>query len=345
MIKFKITIILTLVCLNIEIFAQDQVKLLALGFYNLENLFDTENDTLINDEEFLPDGANSWTQDKYEEKQSNMAYAISQIALDYTQNGLSVLGVSEIENRKVLEDLVQQPQLRKRGYKIIHEDSPDRRGVDVGLLYNPSHFKPLNHRSIPLLVYDEGKREYTRDILMVTGLIEEDTFTFLVNHWPSRRGGEEVSAYKRNKGAALCREVIDSIYRVNPNHKVIVMGDLNDDPTSPSLKGFLKAKGKISEVRQGDVFNPMEDYFRRGIGSNAYRDAWSLFDQIILSSALVDKDESGYNYYKAFVFNKKFLIQTSGQYKSYPFRTFSGTTYQGGYSDHFPTYVLLTKKI
>ncbi len=323
--------------------AQPSYKMVAVGFYNLENLFDTENDTLINDEDFLPTGKNSWTEDKYAEKQANMAYAISQIAKEHTAAGLSVFGVAEIENKRVLEDLSRQPALADRNYQIVHFDSPDRRGVDVALMYNPAHFKPLKSRAIPLLVYDNGEREYTRDILFCTGLLDGDTFSFLVNHWPSRRGGEEASAYKRNKGAAVCRQIVDSLYRINPEHKVIIMGDLNDDPTSESIKVHLRAKYKASEVEKGDVFNPMWDYYNRGLGSNAFRDSWSLFDQLIFNSALMDKNAKGYRYHKAFVFNKQFLIQNFGQYKGYPFRTFSGETYQGGYSDHFPVYALLVK--
>lgn len=336
--------ILTFILLTSGIFGQQKFKMVAIGFYNLENLFDTENDTTINDEDFLPEGKNAWTDEKYAEKQANMAYAISQIAKEHTPAGLSVFGVSEIENKRVLEDLAKQPALVSRNYKIIHFDSPDWRGVDVGLMYNPAHFVPIEAKSVPLLVYENGQREFTRDILFATGLLDGDTFSFLVNHWPSRRGGEEASAYKRNKGAEICRQIVDSLYKVNPNHKVVIMGDLNDDPTSESIKLHLRAKYKQSEVNPGDVFNPMWDYYNRGLGSNAYRDSWSLFDQLIFNSAALNKNQKGYHYQKAFVFNKQFLIQNFGQYKGYPFRTFSGETYQGGYSDHFPVYALLVKE-
>jgi Endonuclease/Exonuclease/phosphatase family len=341
-------IFFTIICvfiLKINGLAQDQYKMIAVGFYNLENLFDTENDTTINDEDFLPDGKMGWTPERYAEKLTNMAYAVSQIGLDHTKSGLSVFGVAEIENRKVLEDLVVQPALANRNYKIVHYNSPDRRGIDVGLIYNPAHFTPIDSKPIPLLVYENEIREYTRDILFVKGVLDGDTICFMVNHWPSRRGGEEASAYKRNKGAQICRQVIDSLYGLNPHSKVIVMGDLNDDPTSISIKNYLKAKDKISDLKSGDVFNPMVDYYRRGIGSNAYRDSWSLFDQLMFSWGLMEKEGRGYHYQKAFVFNEKFLIQASGQYKGYPFRTFSFDTYQGGYSDHFPSYALLVRKV
>jgi hypothetical protein len=324
---------------------QQQFKMVAVGFYNLENLFDTVNDTLINDEDFLPSGANTWTDDKYVEKQTNMAYVISQIGTEYTKAGLSVFGVSEIENRKVLEDLVKEKSIADRNYQIVHFDSPDLRGIDVGLIYNPSNFKPLKSYSVPLIVMEDGRREFTRDILVVKGLLDGDTMTFVVNHWPSRRGGEEASAYKRNKGAAICRSIVDSLYKVNPYAKVMIMGDLNDDPTSISIKNYIKATYLEKEMRKGGIFNPMEDYYRRGLGSLAYRDSWSLFDQMMFTFGFFDKSTSGYKFHKSYVFNKQFLVQKSGQYKGYPFRTFSGNAYQGGFSDHFPVYTLLIKPI
>jgi len=323
-----------------------QVKVATIGFYNLENLFDTENDTLINDEDFLPDGNNTWTDDKYEEKLDNMAHVISQIGIDLAKQGLSILGVSEIENRRVLEDLVKRKSIAQRGYKIVHYDSPDGRGVDVGMLYNPNHFTVTESSSIPLIVYGEdGRREFTRDILLVGGLLDGDPMYIMVNHWPSRRGGEKASQYKRNKGAAICKSITDSLYRENPNAKVIIMGDLNDDPTSESVKSILMAKGKKSEVGETGLYNPFYDFFRRGLGSNAYQDSWSLFDQIIISAPFLNDKQDGYKFHKANVFNKEFLIQRSGRYQGYPFRTFSGNTYIGGYSDHFPTLIYLTKDL
>jgi hypothetical protein len=320
-------------------------KIVSLGFYNLENLFDTENDTLINDEEFLPDGARTWTNERYQEKLGNMSYAISQIGIQDVPAGLSVLGVAEIENRRVLEDLVVQPSIKKRNYQIIHFDSPDARGVDVGLLYNPLHFTPLYSRKVPLINYENGEIQRTRDILYVKGQLESDTIHIMVNHWPSRGGGEAKTAPYRNNGAKQCRIIIDSLLKLDPETKIFVMGDLNDDPTNESIKSYLRAVSNIKDVRKTAMFNAYEDMFRRGQGSNAYRDAWSLFDQIIISQGVVNKKSSGFTYFKANIFNKQFLVQPTGQYKGYPLRTFSGDTYQSGYSDHFPSYVYLVKEL
>lgn len=344
---FRVSLLLFLSLSIIQLTAQERsqkFKMVALGFYNLENLFDTENDTLINDEEFLPDGARAWTPERYQEKLTNMAHVISQIGLPDVKSGLSVLGVSEIENRRVLEDLVKEPAIKDRNYQIIHFDSPDPRGVDVGLLYNPKHFTPLYSQAIPLILMDNGKRRNTRDVLYVKGLLDTDTIHVMVNHWPSRGGGEAKTAPSRNKGAKLCRIVFDSVTAVVPDAKFFIMGDLNDDPTNESLKTHLRTVSNVKDVHKTGLFNPYEDLFRRGQGSNAYRDSWSLFDQIVISKGVTDKN-SGYYYFKAFVFNKQFLITPSGQYKGYPFRTFSGDTYQSGYSDHFPSYVYLIKEI
>ncbi|NNF33522.1 MAG: endonuclease/exonuclease/phosphatase family protein [Saprospiraceae bacterium] len=325
--------------------SSQNVKIITVGFYNLENLFDTEDDPMINDEEFTPEGKRSWTFDKYQEKLANMAYVISQIGIDQNPKGVAVLGVSEVENKRVLEDLVIQDAIKDRNYQIVHMDSPDRRGIDVALLYNPSQFEVMHFDTIPFIIYNsDGKRRFTRNILHIKGLLDGDTTYFLVNHWPSRSGGEARSAPNRIHGAKLVREYVDSLNAVDPNSKIIIVGDLNDDPNSASVKNYLRARTRIKETVQGELFNPMADYYRRGIGSNAYRDSWSLFDQIIVSSGLTDCNE-GYCYYKAYVFNKRFLVQPSGKYKGYPFRTFGGDKYQGGYSDHFPVYAHLIQRI
>jgi len=331
---------------NYSSIAQDQFKAVSVGFYNLENLFDTERDTTIRDWEFTPNGKRAWTKEKYEEKQSNMAYVISQMGIDVTPAGLSILGVSEIENRKVLEDLVAQEAIKDRNYQIIHRDSPDGRGIDVAMLYNPLHFKEISTEMVNMnFIFDDGDTLKTREIMHVNGILDGDNVHILVNHWPSRSGGEKRSRPRRNRAAQTCTTIIDSLKAQDPNVKVILMGDLNDDPTSPSVKTHLRAKGKISKVEQNEMFNPMYDFYRRGMGSNAYRDNWSLFDQMILSPGLLSKEQEGYFYYKANIFNKKYLIQRGGRYKGYPFRTFSFDKYQAGYSDHFPVLIYLVKKV
>ncbi len=326
--------------------AQQQYKVGCIGFYNFENLFDTENDPAINDEEFTPDGANRYTPEIYQEKLGNLARVVSELGTDLTPDGVSILGVAEIENRKVLEDFSRHPLVKDRDYQIVHYDSPDRRGIDVALIYQPKYYKVTSSRPIPLLIYeDDSSRVYTRDILFVSGLYDGEPLHVLVNHWPSRRGGESATQPFRNAGAMICKQVVDSLAAADPNAKVIIMGDLNDDPVSPSVRQVLNAKREREQVRPGGLFNPMYDYYKRGIGTLAYRDAWSLFDQIILSHGLINPKAGGYQYYQAKIHNELYLIQKSGNFRGYPFRTYSGSQYLGGFSDHFPVYVILIKSV
>ncbi|MCB0375718.1 MAG: endonuclease/exonuclease/phosphatase family protein, partial [Sinomicrobium sp.] len=253
---------------------------------------------------------------------------------------------AEVENRKVLEDFVQQDAVKDRHYQIVHHESPDRRGIDVALLYQSKYYKVTENRAIPLLIYnDQGERVYTRDILLVGGSFDGDPLYILVNHWPSRSGGESATRDYRNAGALRCKEISDSLSTANPGAKVIIMGDLNDDPVSPSVKKVLGAQGDITRVKPKGFFNPMYDLYRKGIGTLAYRDAWSLFDQILLNYAAVSPKAEGYHYYRTQIHNPAYLIQQTGKYKGYPFRTFDFDNYMGGYSDHFPVYVYLVKEI
>ncbi|MBN1952543.1 MAG: endonuclease/exonuclease/phosphatase family protein [Bacteroidales bacterium] len=316
----------------------------CIGFYNLENLFDTILDPeLYNNEEFTPNGPNQWTAERYHEKLRNMADVISKIGTDVVPAGVAILGISEIENRNVVEDLVKHEILRERGFRIVHYDSPDARGVDVGLIYRPDIFTVLGSKSYRLtLENDSGFR--SRDQLLVTGKAGDDILHIIVNHWPSRRGGERASRPKRNAAGDLSRHIADSLLALDKNAKIIVMGDLNDDPVNPSVRDHLRAKGNKDKLEEGDLFNPMYGLYKEGIGSLAYRDSWNLFDQIIISQGLLGDDFRDYTFYKAKVFNKNFLVQKDGPYAGYPRRTFAGGVYQGGYSDHFPVYILLIRE-
>jgi hypothetical protein len=317
--------------------------MVSIGFYNFENLFDTINDPNINDEEFLPDGKNEWNTQKYYAKLKNLAEVIGQIGDEYLKGGPSILGFSEVENRAVVEDLIKTEPLKSTGYEIVHFESADRRGIDVGLIYQPKVFKVTNARTHRLhLAY---KPDFvTRDVVVVAGTFEGEKFHILVNHWPSRSGGEQETVKYRAAMAELCRSAVDSIFGIDPKAKIIIMGDLNDDPTDESLVKHLKAKSKIQDVKEKELFNPMVQLYRDGIGSLAYRDSWNLFDQLVISSELLNKSSEGFQFYKAKVCNKKFLLQKDGQYKGYPFRTYSGGVYTGGYSDHLPVYLFLTKE-
>lgn len=321
-------------------------KVGIVGFYNFENLFDTLDTPDKRDEEFTPSGYRLYDTKIYTEKLNHLSHVVAELGTDITPDGVAILGVAEVENRKVLEDFVVQEKIKDRNYQIVHNESPDFRGIDVALLYNPKYFKVTGSKAIPLLIYnDDGSRRYTRDILYVAGLFDGEPMHFLVNHWPSRSGGEAASQPYRNAGAQVCKMVVDSLTELNPNAKVIIMGDLNDDPVSPSVKEILNAKRKQKEVPKRGLYNPMWDYYRKGYGTLAYRDAWSLFDQVILTKGFIHRKTKGYKYYKAKVHNKKYLVQKQGRFRGYPFRSYGGGTYLGGYSDHFPVYVVLSKEV
>ncbi len=325
---------------------EKEYKINTIAFYNLENLFDYENDSITFDDDRTPEGKDHWTKETYEAKLMNMAKVISEIGEDITSTSPALIGVSEIENRRVLEDLLNQETLVNKDYGIVHFDSPDRRGIDVALLYQKKLFTPTNYKAYELIIYDDqdrSKRIYTRDQLLVSGMLDGEKINVIVNHWPSRSGGEERSRPKRIKAAELNKHIIDSLFSEDPYAKIITMGDLNDDPVSPSIKDVLKTKGTRENMKLKELYNPMEDMYKKGMGTLAYRDAWNLFDQIIISAELTKKDYTSYRFYKAGIFNKNYLATPRGQYKGYPFRSFVNG-YTGGYSDHFPVYIYLIKE-
>lgn len=349
MTKKALLLPLALVCLVVmsagPLKAQGKRSILyGVAFYNLENLFDTINNNGKYDLEFSPEGKNAWDGNKYRKKIHNMAYAISKMTTKTTPQGPAIIGVSEVENRSVLEDLVNDPQIKDRGYKIIHHDSPDARGIDVSLLYNPKFFRPLrvtNHR----LTIDSLPRFRTRDQMCVVGLLGGERIAVIVNHWPSRRGGTEQSSYLREAAAALTRQIADSLMQIDPNMGVIAMGDLNDSPYNRSLTDVLQAKREKKEVEPSQFFNPFWQLLDKGIGSYIYRGRWDLFDQIVVNYNLVNNPSSGLKYVNAMVRNDEFLKQQDGKYKGYPFRTFSEGAFIGGYSDHFPTEIFLRQDL
>ncbi|MGB3228553.1 MAG: endonuclease/exonuclease/phosphatase family protein [Saprospiraceae bacterium] len=315
-----------------------QTTTLAMGFYNLENLFDTIDDTITDDIEFTPTGAKNWTPEKYADKLKNMARVISSLENSNGADPLVLLGVSEIENRKVLEDLIQTAELKDKYYKIVHFDSPDLRGVDVALLYKPKYFTVLNSRSFKVPIFEkDGKPRLTRDILLVKGKIGSQNIYVFVNHWPSRRGGEEATREYRVIAAKTNKMLADSIRSVDPDAGILIMGDLNDNPDNASLISGVSAKAKPKGLQENDFLNPFYDNYIKGEGSTAYQDAWSLFDQILISKSLLKKSRpNSLQFFNHKIFRRDFMMEKEGHFKNYPKRTFSGNQYIGGYSDHFP---------
>ncbi len=343
---------------------EKKYKVHTVAFYNIENLFDTINGPNY-DEEYLP--SNGWTSRKYRKKLDNLGRVIPQIGTnDQQKESPVIIGVSEVENKGVLEDLVKNHQMAPKDYGVILFDSPDKRGIDVGLLYQKKYFKPTSYINIPLLITsDEGKakkekeetedktddvtiasttdkRIYTRDQLLVTGLLDEEEIHVIVNHWPSRSGGEKRSSPYREAAGRLNRRIMDSLFKINPNAKIITMGDLNDGPYNKSVKQGIGAKIKKTDLKTGDIYNPFEQMQKNGEATLFYRDSGDIFDQIMVSEALTKDDYSSLRYWKAGIFNKSWLIQTTGQYNGYPLRN---SPSEPGFSDHFPVYVYLIKQI
>lgn len=323
---------------------EKQYMVAGVAFYNLENLFDTINTNGSYDLEFSPQGAKKWDGTKYWSKINNMAYAISKMTTATTPMGPAIIGVSEIENASVLRDLVKADPIKKWMLQVVHHDSPDRRGVDVALLYNPRYFRVLNVTNHTLTI--DGYPEFrTRDQMCVTGLLLGEKVSIIVNHWPSRLGGQEQSAYLRDAAASLSKHIADSLWAEDPAQGVIIMGDLNDDPQDRSCAEVLGAKKDKDGVVAHGFYNPFWRLLDKGIGSLAYKGAWNLFDQIIISGNWVNTDADKLHYWKAEVLNRDFLKDTQGNRVGYPLRTFSSGMFLNGYSDHFPTEVFFVKEV
>ena len=339
-----------LIVISINSIAQEKrnFKIHTIAFYNVENLFDTINDVNKNDEASPIMEIKFNRSEIYNKKVNNMASVIADIGTDLVKKSPSIVGLCEVENRNVIEDLLKDKNLKDKNYEIIHYDSPDERGIDVAMIYNEDVFKITSTKSHELIIYDNksSKRNYTRDQLVVSGLLEGELIHLIVNHWPSRSGGEERSRAGRMAAAELNKKIIDSLQGKYKDAKIITMGDFNDDPHDDSMKKILNAKKHIKDVEENGIYNPMETILSdQGIGTNAYRDVWQLFDQILVSKPFLNKNYDSYQFYKAGVFNKSYLINKSGRYKGYPFRSFSWGSFTGGYSDHLPPYIYLIKEI
>lgn len=347
----KLLFMALMLTLSVSAWAQKPHKVV---FYNLENLFDLINDPETNDDEFTPEGPKKWNESKYEVKMKNLEKVFTDLMLigkgekvmlsDYPV----VIGVSEIENRAVLEDLVSQPKLAPARYRICHYDSPDRRGVDCAFLYRADAFELEGSAAIPFTM-PELPNLRTRDIVTMWGKIEGEPFYFMVAHWPSRLGGQAASAPRRERAAELMREAADSVRKANPEVKVVMMGDFNDDATDKSITEVMGAVGDINEIPEGGLYNPYIDLLKAGYGTLAYRDAWNLFDNIVVSENLATGSTGELRLQKVFkkfyggIFNRPYLMQKEGQYKGYPLRTFVGNNFQSGFSDHLPVYIYIGK--
>ncbi|ROI07725.1 endonuclease [Chryseobacterium sp. H3056] len=299
-------------------------------------------------DEFTTKSAKNWDSKKYKQKIANEAKVISELGAQYTKTAPAIVGLIEVENRQVIEDLIKHPLLAKYDYGIIHYNSFDARGIDVALIYQKRRFTPTNSLKKEIKIFnDEGKRSYTRNILVATGFLDNEKIAVFMNHWPSRSGGEAASLPKRNAAAAVLKQQMDSIRLKDPSTKLFAMGDFNDDPVSSSLKNHLKAALNPKDVSaETPYLNLMYPLYKRGVASLAYQDAPNLFDQIIVSGNVIsDEVGKGYSVYKTEIFAPPYLINKEGNFKGYPFRSWNGDTFTGGYSDHFPAFVVLQREV
>lgn len=346
-----------LLLMSLSASAQKTQQNYVIGFYNLENLFDIYDDPVKNDSEFLPEGKNKWTQAKYEKKLHNMAKVIRSMA-DNNKRWHTILGISEIENRLVIEDLVSQPEIADANYQIVHYDSPDRRGVDVALLYKPDQFTYLDSESIPFdfnsdIDFSDTDTSYfkTRDILMVHGLIAGEHFAFYVAHLPSRVGGK--GGNLRGRGGEIIYNHAMMMEEKYPGIKIVAMGDMNDNPTDDSMAKYLHGQERLENVTPGEFFSPYVSMLKAGYGSLCYQGVWSIYDLELVNYNLAHAPDGGLKIqpvtknhgkeYYGVVFKRPWMTTQKGQYKGYPFRTFSNGAFVGGYSDHYPTYIVIGK--
>jgi predicted extracellular nuclease len=308
----------------------------TIAFYNIENLFDIYKDDLTRDTDFNPTSEKRWTIKRYNNKLRKIGYAISNIGRKETNSHPAIIGLAEIENEAVLKDLISSKHLKEYPYQFVHYDSKDERGIDVAFIYDTTKFKVTNSESFSFSFTEaDGSPDYTRDILLVSGLFLDEPVHFLVNHWPSRRTGDIETEYKRITASSNLQAIVGTLKENITNAKIIIMGDFNDDPASNSIEQLVANQG---------LFNPMETLLSIDRGTTSHNFEWNLFDQIIITHNFLERQSNTLRFVKADIYDADFLKQMDGKYKGTPYRTYVGKRYKGGYSDHFPVYMILNKK-
>ncbi len=299
-------------------------------------------------DDFTANSGKNWNAEKYNQKMANVSKVLSELGRQYTNDNPAVIGLVEVENRQVIEDLIKQPALAKSNYGIIHHNSYDARGVDVGLIYQKGRFVVTDHYEKEIKTFnDDGYRSYTRGVLVVKGLLDGEKYAFFVNHWPSRSGGEARSYPRRAAAAAVLKTEMDRLRAEDPSIKLVAMGDFNDDPVSPSIRKVLGAVGEPTQLSdQSPYYNLMNKMYKSGVATLGYRDAPNLFDQMIASKNLhsTEKLSTGYSLFKTEVYAPAYLKNSEGQWKGYPLRSWDGDRFTNGYSDHFPVFTVLQRE-
>lgn len=309
----------------------------TIAFYNTENLFDIYNNKNKFDEDMLPTANKRWTAKRYKNKLRKLGYAITNIGRAETRKHPEIIGLAEVENAKVIQDLIASKHLEACNYNFVHYNSPDERGIDVALLYDKTSFTVTSSETFSVSLFqDSGNPDYTRDILLVTGFLANTKIYIIVNHWSSRREGVKETEHKRIAASNKVGEIISNIKLQDANAKILIMGDFNDDPSSNSVKRLVAAY---------NLFNPMETIRSFSRGTTIHQRKWNLFDQIIFTSNFFEKTPNTLQYHTANIFDADFLKTLDGKYKGTPYRTYVGKKYKGGYSDHFPVYAIFKQTV
>jgi|TARA_B110000902_G_scaffold29614_1_gene32009 predicted extracellular nuclease len=334
--KYSLCVVIAFLCFSCS---EQELTTTTVGFYNVENLFDTKDDlNTYKDEQFTPKGDKRWNRVRYASKLQNLATVISQLA---NNSSPTFLGVCEIENKQVLEDLINEPALQAANYGIAHRESPDERGIDVGFLYNKNVFSisTIEAYQPDLSAYNDK----TRDLLYVKGkLTNGEVLHFVINHWPSRGGGKQKSEPKRIAAANTLLSIQKKIQAEDIDAKIIVMGDFNDEPSNKSITEILHVSCDYNQVDNDQLYNAFCTFENQEKGSYRYRNSWDMLDQIMLSKSIIT-DTLGLHFIpnSAGIKAEQWMIQT-GKYQGFPLRTFGGNNYLNGYSDHFPVFIELS---
>jgi hypothetical protein len=334
---------LLLLLVTFHCFSQESSTDFSVLFYNAENLFDPNDTDLPGDDEFTPAGERHWTYKRLNAKLLNISKVILS-ASGWQPPG--IIGLCEVENRNVLERLVDKTPLSSFHYQVIHKESPDHRGIDVALLYNTDQFYPIEYKYYPLQFKNDSIIA-TREILYVSGIaMGTDTIHFFINHWPSRYSGLLESRPIRNVAARLLKEKVDELFNTYASPKIIIMGDFNDQPTDESLIKYLGVKNISEKTDLNSLYNMSFGWLEKGGGTLKYQSQWSVFDQIIVSGALLQSHLKGFftQPENAKILDKPFLLEKDERYGGMqPFRTYNGYRYHGGFSDHLPVLLQLEK--
>ena len=337
-------LLFSMLVLNINVIAQNQFKVAAIGFYNCEHFFDAVDDTAKNDDDYTPDGIYHYNTIIYEQKKHNIATVIARMGTDVTQDGPAILGLTEVENDRVLADLTAAPEISSRNYKYIWARASESHCYNVALLYSPKYFTVISWKYIHVPVETIRQKKQVRDVLCVAGILAGDTVGIVVCHLPAEMGSDAASIAVRTLAVQTCKGIVDSQLTLVPNAKVILIGDLNDNPNGDICK-VLKAKEHRSGLQPDELYSPWVEKYKNGAGTEEYHGEWYLTDQVLVSGGLVKSVNHKWQFYNDEIYKKDWVLYPGGRYKGFPHKSFTTThVWDNGYSNHLPVLIYLVEK-